>query len=279
MLLRKTLSVHSVERALAILEYLNQPRRSCSISQLSRSLNIPKSTAHMLILTLSRHGYVVRAEGGRSYTARVRFYGAPQLRIGSVYFEELALPQMHRLMRRTGLTVHLVVGEHGQVTYLQKVSPATESLDTFVGKRANLHSTAGGKVILAYQDEQPSRAFLAKDRFTRHTPNTISTVAELRAEIRSVRRNGFAVDDEEEELGTCCLAVPVFGPDGQFVAALELGGAKSQIHDAGLPRLAALAKDAARQLQAAWVAAAGARAPQQWRTEPGAPSCVAAAVA
>src|ERR1017187_1099127 len=172
----KTMSVHSVERALAILEYLNDSRdsrRHCSLSQLSRFLKLPKSTAHMLILTLARHGYVVREEGGRNYLAQQRFYNARQLRFRSAVLGEETAVVMHRLMCVTGLTVHLTVEEQGQMMYIQKVPSTQAAMDTFEGKHANLHCTAGGKVILAYGDEQTLQTFLARRRFTRHTENTI----------------------------------------------------------------------------------------------------------
>src|SRR5438876_11591603 len=120
---------------------------------------------------------------------------------------ERVLPVLEELVRSTGFTVHLAVADEGQALYVQKVAPPGMVLDTFVGKHANLHCTAVGKVILAYSDETFINQFLSKTSFTRHTPNTIVSADMLRKQLTAVRRNGYATDDEEEELGTRCVAV------------------------------------------------------------------------
>lgn len=245
---------HSVERAFAILEFLGETQRRCNISEIGRRLGIPKSTAHILVLTLERLGYVVREPGRREYKARVRFYGATHLQGRTPWLPERVLPQLEELARKTNLTAHLAVRDEGQALYVQKAAaPGTVGFDTFVGKRTNLHCTAVGKVILAYSGEAAVRDFLSKGRFARHTPNTITSAEALRLEVAKVLQNGFALDDEEEEIGVRCVAVPVYDLRNRFVASLGLAGTAEQIERSELRKIVMLARATARRVGAACI--------------------------
>src|SRR4051794_37337768 len=151
---------HSVEKALAILEFLGESRRRWNISELSRRLNIPKSTTHVLMTTLERLGYITREGGKRNYTASVRFYGARCSGARPLSLPERSLPHMEALAARTGLTCHLAVLDELQGIYVQKASgPGPIAFDTHVGKRMNLHCTAVGKVLLAYSGDEVTEQF------------------------------------------------------------------------------------------------------------------------
>ena len=218
-------SVHSVERALAILELLDGSQRRWSISDISRRLSIPKSTAHTLILTLKRLGYLSLEGDTGSYGLGLKAYYLGQGMISDVSVSELALPWMQRLAKTVHLTVHLAVLDRDQAVYVQKVEASgLLRFDTYIGKRTNLHCTAIGKVLLAYAKPEVLRRFRAKASFARYTANTITSMESLREELQSVRERQYAIDDQEEELDIRCLAVPVFDPARTVVAALGVTG-------------------------------------------------------
>jgi DNA-binding IclR family transcriptional regulator len=218
---RVTSSVHSVERALAILELLDGSKRRWNISDISRRLNIPKSTAHTLVLTLERLGYLNQEVGARSFGLGLKAYCLGQGMIRSVSLNELALPRMQWAAMTTHLTVHLAVLDKDQAVYVQKVEASgVQGFDTYVGKRTNLHCTAIGKVLLAYAKPDGLRRFLAKTSFARYTANTITSKEALSEELRNVRARGYGSEDREEELDTACLAVPIFDLTKTAVAAL-----------------------------------------------------------
>ena len=102
-------SIRSVQRAFAILRIPRKRPQHCNISQISRRLGIPKSTAHVLIHSLEGLGYIARDAGKRQYAARVRFYGVTR-RLGRLpWMPERVLPFLEELVRFTGFTVHLAV--------------------------------------------------------------------------------------------------------------------------------------------------------------------------
>lgn len=222
-------NVQSVERALAILEFIDESKREWRMSAISRKLGIPKSTAHVLVLTLERAGYIERVKDSRGYTlgVKARALGRNKRKLA---LAEMASPHMELLAVQTKLTVHLAVRDGNQAKYIHKANdPSSIHFDTYIGKRVNLHCTAVGKVILAHEETRFSQLFLTHQTFCRHTINTITSPADLRNTIQSVLKRGCAVDDEEEELEVRCLSVPVFSPSGQFVAALGVAGTIDQI--------------------------------------------------
>jgi IclR family acetate operon transcriptional repressor len=114
--------------------------------------------------------------------------------------------------------------------YVEKVdAPGLIKIDTYVGRRMDLHCTGVGKIILAFGAPEILERLLAKQVYIRHTRNTITSPRLLQREIARVRKLGYAVDDEEEELAVRCVAVPVFQERGRFAAALSVTGTTAQI--------------------------------------------------
>ncbi len=241
--------VTSVERALAILEFLDGARRGWNISEISRKLKIPKSSTHVLVLTLERQGYLKREPGSREYTLGLKLYGLGRGLMNNLALPKKALPAMEWLSERTGLTVHLAVLEMDQAIYIQKVeAPGLIRFDTYVGKRTNLHCTAVGKALLAYTTWQRQQRFLSRGSFARHTKNSITTAAALRQELQRIRERGYAIDDEEEELQIRCIAAPVLNHVGELVAAVGITGTVGQVPEESVDRLGRLTMRAASRI-------------------------------
>jgi IclR family acetate operon transcriptional repressor len=152
---------------------------------------------------------------------------------------------MQALVDQLGLSAHLAVADGDQGVYIQKVeAPGLLKIDTYVGRRMDLHCTAVGKVILAFGQPELFERVLAKPVYIRHTKNTITTPKLLQHEVTRVRKLGFAVDDEEEELAVRCVAVPAFR-DGRFAAGLSVTGATAQIPATEIETIAARLRTAA----------------------------------
>jgi DNA-binding IclR family transcriptional regulator len=225
-----TPSAAAVERTMAILECLDTSRRGLNVSELSRRLSIPKSSAHVLVLTLERLGYVQRAANGRDFCLALKTYALGQKMAKMVSVSECALPHMQTLADRIKLNVHLGVLDHDQAVYIQKAQASgAPRLGTYVGRRSDLHCTALGKVILAFTPDEATDHIFEKKVFIRYTPKTITSAQGLRREVARVRKLGYAMDDQEEELGMRCLAVAVLHEEIRFIAAISVSGTVSQI--------------------------------------------------
>jgi DNA-binding IclR family transcriptional regulator len=256
--MQTTESVPSVERAFAMMEALDRSSNGVSVADLSRRLNIPRSSAHAIALTLERCGYLTRDESQRKCRLSTKAYMLGREAIRPEQIALAALPPMRRLSAQTMLTSHLAILEENQATYIQKVQvPGPLHVDTFIGKRTNLHCTAVGKVLLSFAPESCRANLFARGSYARYTPKTITSATGLREELKRISVNGYAFDDQEEELEIRCVAVPVFSDRGEFLAALSLSGAMNQINERALPeaviRLRQTAKLVSDQVRSGWL--------------------------
>src|SRR5581483_6749782 len=127
--------------------------------------------------------------------------------------------------------------------------------------RMDLHCTAVGKVILAWETAEFAERVLGKEAFIRHTGNTITSSRALRRELIRIQKSGYAVDDEEEELGVRCVGVPVFDQNGRFAAGLSVTGTTSQIPLDAVESVAERLKHTAAAISVACQQALAARSP------------------
>ncbi|HKE31642.1 MAG TPA: IclR family transcriptional regulator [Candidatus Angelobacter sp.] len=221
---------NAVKRTLAILETLDSSRRGLNISEMSRKLELPKSSVHVLMATLEQLGYIQKDNGSNNYFLGLKTYAFGRGMMNNLSLAEIALPHMRALVNELKLTSHLAVLDKDQGVFIQKVeSPSLICFDTYVGRRMDLHCTGVGKVILAYESEDVLKRFFSKKSYIRYTNKTITSPRRLRQEINKVRQSGFAIDDEEEELEVRCVAVPVFNQAAKFAAALSVTGTLGQI--------------------------------------------------
>ena len=236
----------AVERALAILDCLDSSKRGLNISELSRKLAIPKSSTHVIVVTLERLGYVQRKPDSLKYHLGLKAYGLGRGMMKNLSVAEIALPILRVLVDQIHLPAHLAVPDGDQGVYIQKVdAPSMIKIDTYIGRRMDLHCTGVGKVILAWGPPEVTEHILAKQAYIRHTRNTITSSRAMRAELVRVRAAGYALDDEEEELAVRCVAVPIFHAGGRFVAGLSVTGTTAQIPLDAIESLAERLKQAA----------------------------------
>lgn len=218
--------VQSVERALGLLELLARGGGRLGVSELAQRSGLPLGTVHRLLATLAAAGYV-RQEGDRRYAL-----GTALLPLGDAATRLLsggAQPFLVRLVEASGETANLAVLEDDRVLYLAQ-APGRHRVRMFteVGRRVLPHTTAVGKVLLAWQEEAQVGRVLTRLGLPARTPRSITTPQAFLAELARVRRDGWAVDDEEEEEGVRCLAVPV-GAGPAAVAAVSVSGPASRL--------------------------------------------------
>jgi DNA-binding IclR family transcriptional regulator len=241
----------AVQRAFAILELLDSSRRGWNISEMSRKLSIPKSTTHVLVLTLERLGYIRRYRSSRRYQLSLKIFALGREVLKTMPLPELALPHMRWLVEETKLTAHLGILERNHVVFIQKVDgPSMIKFDTYIGKRSHLHCTGLGKSLLAYQPDEVLQALLSNHSFHRFTEKTIVSWQAFRKELSKVRQMGYSMDDEEEELGVRCLASPILAASGETLAAVSVTGTTSQIRAEETKKLGNLVRQGAARIAA-----------------------------
>jgi DNA-binding IclR family transcriptional regulator len=239
----------AVERALAMLEAVAQTHDGLSNADISRKLNIPKSSASYILRTLENAGYLIRdTESGR-YRVGLKVLSLSRGALGGIDIRGVALPVMRRLMHQTDLTCHLAVLDGAEAVYVEKVEPeGFIRMDTWVGRRMRVHATSVGKAIVAHIPQEELEEIIGKSGMERRTAKTITTLPRLLKELEKVRAQGYAVDDEENNMGARCVAASIFDERGAICASLGLSGTTQQVSAETMPRILEALKDAARHI-------------------------------
>lgn len=200
------------------------------VSELAAHLDIPKSTIHNYLSTLEQEQYVTN-EGG-TYQVGIRFLelGAYARNRQKIY--EIAKPEIERLAQETGELGNLLIEEHGRGTYLQRArGEDAVQVESHVGTRVSLHSTALGKAILAFSPRERVEAIIDRHGLEKTTPRTVSTREELYDDLETIRERRYAFDDEERLKGLRCVASPILSNDDRVLGAVSVSGPSNRIRD------------------------------------------------
>jgi DNA-binding IclR family transcriptional regulator len=245
-MIRNPTGVQAVERALAILRLFTPQCPELDLAEVSRRVGLPKSTCHRLIQTLAHSGFIVEGDGYGRYRIGLAAAQLGHAATALLRPSEAVRAHMRDLNDKFQETIGLTRLHGSKVLVLDRVeSPLPFRMDYGIGALLPVHSTASGKVLLAFgehRDEVPRGL-----RFEPFTPHTITDRARLRTELGRVRRDGYAVDRQESYLGLVCLAVPVRDQGSGLVAALGISGPAARLEPKRFPMLAAaLARTANR---------------------------------
>ena len=220
--------VQTIERASSILDILGQSPQGISIRELSDKIKLPKGTTHRLLSSLSYFGYVRQDLKTRNYLLGLKLVELGQLILSQLDLRKEAEPFLRDLAERTKETVHLVFLDRNEIVYIDKVETDQNSsglkMASRVGLRNPAHSSAVGKVLLAHFSEEELKNFIKEKGLLKRTENTIADPTQLREHLKSVRVQGYAIDDEENEKGIRCVAAPVYNEVGKPVAATSISG-------------------------------------------------------
>jgi IclR family transcriptional regulator, KDG regulon repressor len=218
-------SVRSVSRSIDILEELANNPRGIGLLELSKRIGLHKSTAFRLLSVLAERGYVQKSERGQGYTLGLHLVELSNCYINSLDLKIEARPCMYELTEATRHTVFLALLHDREVVYIDKTETFT-SLRRFaiIGTRVPVHCTSLGKALLMEKSATELEAFLKDYDFRPLTPKTLTSFDELMRSIEEARKNGFTLDDEENEQGVRCVGHPVYDYSGKVIAAMSVSG-------------------------------------------------------
>ncbi len=242
-------TVPALERATLILESLAKSKSGMTTSQLARSLELPKSSAHRILRTLERHNFLHLEKDSGRFRLGWQLFCLAQRAFNNVSLRDQAAPFLRQLKDKTGLTVHLAAFVQDEVIIVERIQPPTEiSVATWVGKRVDLHCTALGKAILAYRPEDEIGRLIKTHGMLRHNGNTLGSLRKLKENLALIRELGYSFDDEEEEIGIRCIGASIFNSHADSVAAISIVGSTVRIGLDELPYLSEQVKRTARTI-------------------------------
>lgn len=244
-------SVPSVSRAMKILELLAQSQRGLTLSDISRRLNLPKSSTHILIKTLERIGYLKSSKLTGKFCFGLKLVSLSNMALENLDLREQARPYLQDLMLRSGLTVHLAILEGAEAVIIEKVqAPGMLRLATWVGRRLDANCSGVGKALLAFSDEEVTSLHFRSRPMVRNNRNTISSPERLARELKKVRELGYAFEDEEGEIGFRCIGAPICDSANRAIASISIAGTTAQIPNERVQKLAGMVTATAKQISA-----------------------------
>jgi DNA-binding IclR family transcriptional regulator len=241
----------SLDRALALLEIIEQTPGGLNSAEIRRQLNIPKSSYTYLIARLKGRGYLVRDEETRRYkiglTPLVLAYGT----LREMGFRSITEPTLYRLVSETGLAASIGVLERGRVLLVDRVESSEFAKDAVdfashdvakqsatlalthrirqrrerdIGREMPVHSNALGKALMAHLPRRQVLEIIAQEGLSRITPRTIVSKTKFLTELDLIRERGYSTSDEEQYVGVRGLGAPIFDVTGTPCAAVSITG-------------------------------------------------------
>lgn len=231
--------VPALRKGLLVLELLAQ-HGSLTMADIQQRGQLNKTMTFRLLRALGEHGYVEHDEVSHRYSLGLKLLELGGAVTASLNLASVSQPLLNHLRVTFRETVNLGVLRDDHILYVAIAESSRPGLlmASYVGNRNHLHSTAIGKVILAFLRDDDRHEILAGYPMPPLTSRTITELTLLYDELDLTHRQGYAVDNEENEIGARCVAVPILNSQGHPLAGISISGPISRIDDAAVGRMA-----------------------------------------
>ncbi len=218
----KTSSIQVIDRMSNLLDAIATGEEPVSLKILSAETGLHPSTAFRILASLSEHGFVERSVSGQ-YQLGVKLLQLGSRVQGRLDMRREAKPILDWLRTETGETVHLVVREGDDVVYVERAATnRMMRVEQNIGGHAPLHCTAVGKLFLAESGAEACLEYAERTGLVAYTANTITEPANLWRAVKNSLQQGYALDNEEAEIGVGCIGVPIRDSSGHMVAGISV---------------------------------------------------------
>ncbi|MEY8337744.1 IclR family transcriptional regulator [Lachnospiraceae bacterium 62-35] len=230
---KSTRSNQSVTKALRILEAMADHCHSIRLKDLAQIVGLPESTTLRLLLSLMENGYVAQELDTQNYRLTYKI-----VQIGNFYRSGFSVietihPYLKKLSNICEESTCLAIELAGKAVHIDSVEGPNNVLKTIqkVGRANPMYSSGIGKCLLLNYSPQKLRALFTPDDFVKMTPHTIDNVEDLILEVEKTRQQGYAIDNEEFERGSCCIAAPIYDMSKKVIASISVSGPKVRMDE------------------------------------------------
>jgi IclR family transcriptional regulator, KDG regulon repressor len=245
----ESLGAQVLQRAFALLNCFSHDITELSLQEISKHLSLPKPTVHRILSALKHFDFVEQDEDTRKYRL-----GWKMFELGSCVdtlnlLKTRARPHLQELCTRARETVHLAVLRNSEILYVDKImGPHRMTMITSIGLRLPSHVGGLGKCLLAFAPQGEFDTVIGSAELKQYTPNTITDPEKLREVLAEVRTNGFAIDNEEVEIGLTCIAAPLLDGNHNSVGAISIAGPKVRMTRVVMAEYTKIALEAAARI-------------------------------
>ena len=226
-----TSTVQALDRGLMLLQALSKGG-SATLSDLALRVGMPPSSAHRVLATLAKHGFVDLNEGTQKWAV-----GIEAFRVGSTYLADINLIEaaqkaMRALMLETGETANLAIADRGDVVFLSQIESRNPIRAFFgPGTRSHMHSSGIGKALLASLSRPELEQVLQNKGLPEFTPKSLTSPSALFEDLEKTRARGWSLDDEERYTGMRCVASVIYDSFGEAIAGVSVSGPSVRFPD------------------------------------------------
>jgi DNA-binding IclR family transcriptional regulator len=241
-------SIQVIERLTRLLDVIAGHEDSVSLKILSAETGLHPSTAFRILASLAEHGFVERTTRG-NYQLGVKLMQLGSRVSASVDIRKVAFPLMEKLRDRLGETVNLTVREGDEVVYIERtLAKRMIRVEQVIGSRAPLHVTAVGKIMLGNQGEAACRSYARRSKLPAYTVNTHTKITALLHDCIAAAKRGYALDNEEAELGVGCIGTLIHDASGHVVAGLSVSAPIERRRDEWIAQVLETGEQISKQL-------------------------------
>ncbi|OBR92344.1 transcriptional regulator KdgR [Clostridium ragsdalei P11] len=217
--------VQSVDRSLSIIEVLSDYENGLGITEISEKVNLHKSTVYRLLATLIYKGYVKQNQNNSKYSLTLKLFELGNKKVENMSLTTVALPYLRNLMEKTNEVVHLVVRDGIEMVYVFKAEPQkTIRMYSSIGKRIPMYCTSVGKAMMSQMTEKEVDMIWQQSNIKKLTDKTITDIGDMKKNLKEIRRKGYAIDEQENEIGIRCIGTVIKDYKGELCGAISISG-------------------------------------------------------
>lgn len=241
--------VQVIDRTLDILELLSLHRNGLGITEISNHLDLNKSTVHRIVQALYARMYIEKIFGTKNYKIGLKFFEIGSLCINNIELKTEAKPYLSNLSSRTAQTLHLGILDETDVVYIDKVDVYSNlHIYSEIGKRISVHCSSLGKILVSSMTNKEIASLLNNFNYIIYTDKTITNKKDFIKEVEFARKNGYAVDNEEHELGIICISAPIYDYRQKLIAAISITMSKEYLKSSNKEDVIALIVNCAKEI-------------------------------
>ncbi len=224
--------IQAVSHALDLLEQFHGDIDELGVTELSKRLKLHKNNVFRLLATLESRGYIEQNRATENYRL-----GLKALELGQTFIKQMGLlrqarPILDRMVEECNETAYVAIFKENHIVYLDVVETSlTVRVVSRVGSRLPAYCTASGKAHLAFLSDEELESAIGEQNLVQHTPTTLASADKLKAELKQIQTNGYAIDNEELDPGVRCIAAPIRDYTRRIVGAVSISGPSMRLED------------------------------------------------
>ena len=241
--------IESIKRAIQILNSFTIKEKELGVTEISKRLNLHKSTIHRILITLEDEGFIVKNQFSQKYHLGIKLFELGHIVQNQMEIRSIALPTMKELAKKTEESVDLNIISEGKRVSIEKIESSQDIRKIIqIGKILPLYCGGSGKALLAFLPEKEIDQFIKNEKLEKLGPNTITDPKELKEHLKQIRKNGYAISFEERVLGSVSIGAPIFNHSGKVFASLSVSGPISRFNEKKIPFFISLIKEATEKI-------------------------------